>query len=160
MSKTIEQDAKKSMKRQKAAKIIAVVAAVLLVGWTIYSVVMNLNQKERFVLNSFIKYYRELDAPASYALKDCSKLYESITAAGEPFQYVIIEVEHAGKSEYLLLIADGAGEGTVYKEQLRDKLDCSDTQAIRFEIQERDEDIHLKKLQNTLTRYWQFHDVD
>ena len=160
MSKTIEQDAKKSMKRQKAAKIIAVVAAVLLVGWTIYSVVMNLNQKERFVLNAYVKYYREVEAPASYTLKDCSKLYESTNAAGEPLQYAIIEVEHAGKSEYLLLIADGAGEGTVYREQERDTIDCAQKQAIRFEIQERDEDIHLGKIQKTLIRYWQFHDVD
>ncbi|MBR2590511.1 MAG: hypothetical protein IKE65_06265 [Clostridia bacterium] len=158
MSKSVEQDALKSQKKKKIAKIIAIVAAVLLVGWTVYSIAMNPNQKERYVLNSYIKHYTEADKPAAYQLKDCSALYESATAEGKAFDYAIIEVESEGESEKLLLIVNGAGEGKAFAKEELDSLDCSDKQSIDFEITQRDEDIHLSKVQKQLKRYWQFHD--
>ncbi len=160
MSKSVEQDTKKSVNRQKAAKIIAIVAAVLLVGWTIYSIAMNLNQNERYILNSFVKYYREVEEPASYTLQDCSEIRESTTAAGKAFEYCIIEVEKAGKSEKLLLIVNGENNGTVYSQAALDTLDSADKAAIRFEITQHEENVNMGKLQKTLKRYWQFHDVD
>ena len=156
MSKSVEQDTKKSVNRQKAAKIIAIVAAVLLVGWTIYSIAMNLNQNERYILNSFVKYYREVEEPASYALQDCSEIRESITAAGKAFEYCIIEVEKAGKSEKLLLIVNGENKGTVYYQAAIETLDSDDKAAIRFEITQHEENVNMGKLQKTLKRYWQF----
>ena len=158
MSKAIEQDALKSQKKKKIAKICAIVAAVLIAGWTVYSIAVNPNQKERFVLNSYIKYYTEAEHPAQYHLTDCSSLYQSTTENGKSFDYAIIEVECDGKSEKLLLIVNGANDGNAYAQSELEQLDCSDKSSIDFEIRERDDGIHLAKLQKTLKRYWNFHD--
>ena len=147
MSNSIEQDAQKSKRKEKIAKIVAIVAAVLVVGWTIYSVAMNLNQSERYLFNSYVKYYREVENPATYSLQDSSQFFESSTAQGDAFQYAIIQVEKDSQQTYLLLVVDGKNNGKVYSEQEIAQLDCVDKQNIRFEITDHQPDINMKKVQ-------------
>ena len=159
MSKSIEQDALKSKKRIKTAKIIAVVASVLLVAWTVYSVATNLNQKERFVVNSFIKAFTEKDEPAAFTLTDCSKIYEGQSSTGKQFRFVIAEIEKGGSKNCYLLVVDGKKEGELFAAQSLNLLDMSGKENVKLEIVERDESIHLQKMQRTLLHYWKFHDV-
>ena len=160
MSKSIEQDANKKQKKALIAKIVVIVAAVLFVVWTIYSIVVNPNQNERFLLNSFVKYYRELEEPATYKLKDCSAYHESTTTAGKTFTYAIIEVEKDGKSENLLLVVDGKNNGRVFRKEALAAFDCADKSAIKFEITDHQEGVNLRKVKKTIDRYWNFHDAD
>jgi len=158
MSKSLEQDTQKSKKRAKIAKIVAIVAAVAVVGWTIYSVVMNPNQSERYLLNSYVKYYREADEPASFQLVDCSDYRDAVTTQGKAFTYAIVKVEKGGKEELLLLVVDGENNGKIYSEKTIGELDCADKEAIRLEINDHREDVNLKKVQQQIKRYWQFYD--
>ena len=160
MSKSIEQDANKKQKKVFIAKIVVIVAAVLFVAWTIYSIVVNPNQNERFLLNSYVKYYRELEEPATYKLKDCSAYHESTTTAGKTFTYAIIEVEKDGKSENLLLVVDGKNNGRVFRKEALSAFDCADKSAIKFEITDHQEGVNLSKVQKTIDHYWNFHDAD
>lgn len=159
MSKSIEQDTQKSQKKVKIAKMMAVVAAVLLVGWTIYSVAMNLNRNERKILDAWIHYYQEADEPASYILNDCSKIYGGTSTQEKPFSYVIIEVEQGGKTQNLLLIVDGENKGSAYTQEDLADFDCADKQALIFEINEHEGNVNVAKVRKTLKRYWEFHDV-
>ena len=158
MSNSIEQDTQKSKKKAKVFKIVAIIAAVAVVGWTIYSVVMNPNQSERLLLNSYVKYYREVEEPASFQLVDCSAYRDAVTTQGKEFTYTIVEVKNGDKDELLLLVVDGENNGTVYSEKTLGELDCADKKAIRFEINDHQEDVNLKKVQQQIKRYWQFHD--
>ncbi|MBQ3432631.1 MAG: hypothetical protein IJG23_07600 [Clostridia bacterium] len=160
MSKSIEKDTQKSKKKVLIAKILVIVAAILFVVWGVYSIVTNPNQNERFLLNSFVKHYRELEQPASYKLKDCSAYHESTTTAGKAFKYAIIEVEKDGKSETLLLIVDGKNNGKVFEADALSAFDCADKGSVRFEITDHQEGVNLSKVQKTIDRYWDFHDKD
>ena len=159
MSKTIEQDAQKRNRRVKIGKIVGIAALVLVLAWTAYSVAMNLNKNERMVVNSFIKAFRETKEPASNELLDCSKMYEGQTNAGKKFQFVIASIRQGGNEENCLLIVDGKGEGKLYTAQTLSRLDFPDKDSVQLDITERDESMHLKKMQKMLLRYWQFHDV-
>ena len=159
MSKSIEADTQKSKKRAKAAKIVAIVAAVLVLGWTVYSVAMNLNKSERMIVNSFIKVYRETKEPAANVLADCSKIYDGQTASGKAFRYVIVEVRQGETAHNFLLVVDGKGDGKIYTPETLSRLDFPDKGSVKFEISEHEDGVSLSKMQKTLLRYWQFHDV-
>ena len=159
MANSIEQDAKKAAKRAKIGKIVALSAAVLLLVWTVWSVVMNLNKNERLVVNSFIKVYRESKEPAQTILNDCSDIYEAHTSGGKSFQYVIAEIKQGENKFPCLLIVSGKGEGTLYTAETLSRLDCAEKSSIHLEITERNAHMNLSKMQKTLLRYWQFHDV-
>ena len=159
MAKSIDSDTQKNKKRVKVAKIIAVIAAVLLVAWTIYSIATNINDNERLVLSAFVKHYREVPNPTSYELKDCSKIYDSTNKEGKAIRYVIINVEHDGKAEPELLIVKGKNNGKAYTESNWENLDCADADTIKLQITEKQEDIRLDRVNKTIDSYWNFHDV-
>lgn len=159
MDNSIQKDALKSSKRKKAAKIIGIVAAVLLVVWTIYSVSQNLNKNERMIFNSFIKACNETAHPEKNELIDCSEIFEGETEEGKDFKYVIAEIKNSfGNNHTVILIVSGKKEGNIYNSDNLSEFNCVQKEKIKFEISQRDESVNLQKIKRTLTRYWKFYD--
>ena len=159
MALTIEQEARKSKKRAKIGKIVAIVGAVLLVAWSILMIVQNPNKDETRLVDTLIEATEESDHPDALKLIRCTDFIAYENSEGKKCSYVIAELEQAGvKNTYVLITKGGDAKGNMYTPETISEMDYSGKNDIEFKIDEETHDANIQKVNKTFIRYLKFKD--
>ena len=164
MSLSIEQEAQKSAKRAKTAKIIAVCAAVLFVAWSIFMIVQNPNKAETRLVDTLVEATADSEQPDALKLIRCTDFVEYKSPEGKKRSYVVAEMEQAGVKNTYVLITRGKkykGErirGKMYTPETISEMDYADRDKIVFKVDKEMENVNIDKVNKIFIRYLKFKD--
>lgn len=159
MALTIEQEAQKNKKRAKIGKIIAIVAAVLFVAWSILMIVQSPNKAETRLVDTLIEASEDSENPDSFKLIKCTDFVEYKNTQGKERSFVVAEIEKAGvKNTYVLITKGKKIKGKMYTAETLSEMDYADKDKIVFEVDKEIENVNMDKVNKTFIRYLRFKD--
>lgn len=163
MEKTVEDDVLKAQKRKKIIIGVLIALGVLYVVWTAIVLAQNPNKTERTVLNAVIGAVQDSKHPTETALLECGEIVEAKTNEGKDFRYCVVKLKLKDDNgtevtDYYCLTVGGSGKNKLYSKANISDLKSPESSKIQFSINKDLENVRVKRVNSTLSRYWNFQD--